>query len=323
MKRKALMIGLFVVGGLILAALAIAFLGGNRLFEHRTRAIVYFTNSVKGLYIGAPVTFRGVPIGQVENIGIELNPGTLVTRIPVELTLTPRLLQLSGSDNGDQRQMVQLLVQRGLRAKLTQQSLVTGQTLIDLDFVTDAPPPVTTLTAKGVVQIPVMKGQFDDLVEQIVELPLQDTVQDLRRTLATLNTTLGTAGRVIERVADDWQQTTVVARDLVRQTDQTLNLVGTQTQQTMRSVQQLSDTTRQLVQTSQPDVTQALVSTRQAAMAAETSFKALADISAPGSAPREDLETALRDLSQTARSLRQVAEVIENQPNALIFGRTN
>lgn len=322
MKRKALTIGLFVVCGLALAAVAIAFLGGSRLFEHRTRAVVYFTNSVKGLYIGAPVTFRGVPIGQVESIGIELDPRTLITRIPVDLTLTPRLLQIARNDNADSRTVVQQLVQRGLRAKLAQQSLVTGQTLIDLDFVEDPPPPPVQ-TARGPVQIPVMKGQFDDLVEQVVELPLKDTVEDLRRTLATLNATAETAGQVMHRVADDWQATTGVARDMVRQTDRTLGLVGTQAQQSLRSVQLLSDTTRQMVQTAQPDVAQALVATREAAQAAESSFKALADLSAPGSPPREDLETTLRDLSQTARSLRAVAEVIENQPNALIFGRTN
>jgi len=50
-------------------------------------------------------------------------------------------------------------------------------------------------------------------------------------------------------------------------------------------------------------------------------MQSFAEVTAPGGAPREDLESTLRDLSQTARSLRQVAELLENQPNALIFGR--
>lgn len=318
MKRNALLIGLFVLTALVLAAVAITFLGGNRLFEQRTRAVVYFTNSVKGLYVGAPVTFRGVPIGQVDNIGIELDPGTLVTRVPVQLFITSKLLQMSGGqDTPDLRQ----LVQRGLRARLAQQSLVTGQALIDLDF-----EPKTPLTLVGdpggkSVEIPVVKGAFDDLVAQITELPLKDTVGDLRRTLAELQKASAAAQQVMKQAGQDWRQASLAAQEIMHHTDRTLQSVGQQANATLLSVQNLSDTTRGLVAATQPDISRTLASTRDAARSVEVGMQSFAELSAPGSAPREDLESTLRDLSQTARSLRQVAELLENQPNALIFGR--
>ena len=318
MKRNALMIGLFVLVSLALAALAITFLGGNRLFEQRTRAVVYFTNSVKGLYVGAPVTFRGVAIGQVDAIGIEVDPNNLVTRVPVQLFITSKLLQMSGGgDTMDLRQ----LVQRGLRARLAQQSLVTGQDLIDLDF-----EPKTALALVGdpdskSVEIPVVKGAFDDLVAQITELPLKDTVGDLRRTLAELQNTSAAAQKVMKQAGEDWRQASLAAQEIIRNTDRTLQTVGTQANATLSSVQRLSDTTNSLVAATQPDIASTLASTRDAARSVEVSMQSFAELSAPGSPPREDLESTLRDLSQTARSLRQVSELLENQPNALIFGR--
>lgn len=318
MKRNALMIGLFVLIALALGAVAITLLGGNRLFEQRTRAVVYFTNSVKGLYIGAPVTFRGVPIGQVDTIGIELDPNTLVTRVPVQLFITSKLLQMNGdSDTMDLRD----LVQRGLRARLAQQSMVTGQALIDLDFDPKTPLALVGEPGSKSVEIPVVKGAFDDLVAQITELPLKDTVGDLRRTLAELQRTSAAAQSVMKQAGEDWRQASLAAQAIMKNTDRTLQSVGHQANATLLSVQNLSDTTRGLVATTQPDIARTLASTRDAARSIEVGMQSFAEVTAPGGAPREDLESTLRDLSQTARSLRQVAELLENQPNALIFGR--
>ncbi|HIV69654.1 MAG TPA: MCE family protein [Candidatus Aquabacterium excrementipullorum] len=318
MKRNALLIGLFVLTALALAAAAITFLGGNRLFEQRVRAVVYFTNSVKGLYVGAPVTFRGVPIGQVDAIGIEVDPNNLVTRVPVQLFITSKLLQMSGGqDNMDLRQ----LVQRGLRARLAQQSLVTGQALIDLDFDPKSPLALHGDPESRSVEIPVVKGAFDDLVAQISELPLKDTVGDLRRTLGELQQTSVAAQKVMKQAGEDWRQASLAAQEIMRNTDRTLQSVGQQANGTLQSVQRLSDTTNNLVAATQPDVALTLASARDAARSVEVSMQSFAELSAPGSAPREDLESTLRDLSLTARSLRQVAELLENQPNALIFGR--
>jgi paraquat-inducible protein B len=43
-------------------------------------------------------------------------------------------------------------------------------------------------------------------------------------------------------------------------------------------------------------------------------------MTAPGAPLRGDLEAAVRDLSQAARGLRDWAELLEEQPNAVIFG---
>src|SRR5512139_828839 len=85
MARKAnpAMIGGFVLGALVLAVAALVLLGGGRLFQHRQFWEAYFDESIKGLAIGAPVTFRGVKVGSVTDIKVVVDRGAKAVRIPV------------------------------------------------------------------------------------------------------------------------------------------------------------------------------------------------------------------------------------------------
>src|SRR4051812_25051391 len=66
-------VGGFVLGGLALAVAVLLLFGRSRLFEPTTRAVIFFGGSVAGLDIGAPVTFRGVPVGSVQRMAIHLS----------------------------------------------------------------------------------------------------------------------------------------------------------------------------------------------------------------------------------------------------------
>ena len=52
-------IGIFVVGAIALAVVAIVVLGSGKLFKKTVPAVCYFEGSVGGLNVGAPVVFRG------------------------------------------------------------------------------------------------------------------------------------------------------------------------------------------------------------------------------------------------------------------------
>ena len=95
MKRNALLIGGFVVAAFALAIAAILWLGGNDLFTRQQKALVYYQGNVSGLSVGAPVTFRGVTIGQVTDIGIQMDAASLKTTVPVTLRLQPTALHLT------------------------------------------------------------------------------------------------------------------------------------------------------------------------------------------------------------------------------------
>lgn len=115
MKRNALLIGSFVVAAGFIVLAAIFWLGGDDWFGRQQKATVFYEDNVSGLSVGAPVTFRGVAIGQVTEIGIRVDGATLRTTVPVVLKLQSAALNLSGTDAPAD---IPALVQRGLRARL-------------------------------------------------------------------------------------------------------------------------------------------------------------------------------------------------------------
>ena len=71
-KISPAVIGAFVLGAVALIIIAILVFGSGRLFRQTREFVLYFDNSVNGLRIGAPVKFKGVEIGSVKDIRLQL-----------------------------------------------------------------------------------------------------------------------------------------------------------------------------------------------------------------------------------------------------------
>jgi paraquat-inducible protein B len=320
MKKNSLMIGTFVLVALALIVAGVITIGGRGLFSKRLKAVVYFNGDVRGLYVGAPVTFRGVKIGDVERIGIEVNPRTLVARIPVGLNLGTSTLRMGGPD-GPRMSNLPDLVRRGLRAKLIMQSVVTGQTAIDLDFKPNTPLHLEGGGRGDVPEIPATQDKLDALLEQLSNLPLSDLVKDLRRTMDTLDKTLKTTQVAVTGVSTQFQASGVQFDKTLVIGAQAVQALQVQSATTLASIQRLSDTSREVVLQTQPELLRTLQGTGDAAQAAQTAMNNLAELSAPGAPLRADLELAVRDISQAARSIRAFSDQLERQPNTLLFGK--
>lgn len=324
MKRNALLVGFFVIAALLLTVIATLWLSGNSLFQRQQRAYVYFDGAVSGLYVGAPVTFRGVSIGQVDEIRIMIERSTLKASIPVRLRLRPEAVAHESGTTAA-RPTLEVLVERGLRARLVAQSFVTGQRAIDLDFYPDAPLQYTSTDHEE--EIPTLSDRFGALIDQVAELPLRDTVQQLRDTLTALQGTLvstqqaldGTVGE-IGTTAAEARRTLGVAAEAIRSVEGQANRTMASVSRLAGSVEALSETTRGTVTGIQPQVQGTLDAAREAADAARVAMQRVAELTAPGTPARSDLETALRDMAQAARGLREWSELLEQQPNAVIFG---
>ncbi|RZT91430.1 MlaD family protein [Rivibacter subsaxonicus] len=316
MKRNALLVGAFVIVSLLLVVAAVLWLSGSNLFHRQVPARLYFADSVSGLYIGAPVSFRGVAVGQVDRIDIEVDGRSLEARIPVMIRLQPEAIRFSHQPA--EPLSIPILVERGLRARLVAQSFVTGQRAIDLDFV-----PGSTATLVGgdpSIEIPTLADRFGALVDQVAELPLRQTVQELRNTLQVLQRTLDRTQSALDISARELGSTAAEARKTLVVAAQALREVQGRADTTLDSVTRLSDAARETVVMTQPELQKTLASARAAAETAQLAMARVADLTAPGSATRDDLDAAVRDLSQAARGLREWSELLEEKPNAVIFG---
>jgi len=177
-------VGAFVLGGAGLALGAVVLFGNFSLFNPAVRAAVVFQDSVTGLSVGAPVTFRGVRVGAVESITIQFDPRTRVAVIPVTVQLQPSQVQVRTEGKAPLVDLSQL-VTRGLRAELHTQSFVTGQSEINLDF-DPASPAVLHTGATDLPEIPTRLSQLQRAQDQISQLPLRELVDNASATLHSL-----------------------------------------------------------------------------------------------------------------------------------------
>ena len=164
------------------------------------RFLLYFDQSVRGLSPGATVEFRGIPLGEVTSVGLELDQDTMAFRIPVEIAFYPERIQSQlrkGSPpvNPDKvrRPMLDTLVKRGLRAQLKTGSLLTGQLYVSLDVFPNAP--VATIDwTKDPIELPTTPGTLVELeaklgavATKLEKVPLDQIGEDLKTTLETTN----------------------------------------------------------------------------------------------------------------------------------------
>jgi len=324
MKRNALLIGAFVLAALAMIVVGVLWLSGNNLFKKQQEALIYYKGNVTGLYVGAPVTFRGVAVGQVEEIGIQVDRDSLTSLIPVRIRLQPDALRFK-RNGADAAIDLPTLVQRGLRARLVAQSFVTGQKSIELDFVPNTPS--TLIGDGGKPEIPALGDRFGALIDQVADLPLRDTVQEvrdtvkeLRGTLVSVQHTLDSTQQVLAGAADELTKTGRDSRVTLQAANEAVRQVQLNTAATLASITQLSDATRNTVTAAQPELQRTLQGAREAADSARIAMGRVSEMTAPNASLRADLDASMRDLSQAARGLRDWSELLEEKPNAVIFG---
>jgi paraquat-inducible protein B len=186
-KANPALIGGFVLLALIIAVAAILFLGSGQIFKDSTQYILYFEGDLSGLDVGAPVTYRGVTIGQVRKISLVYDHKDGSISIPVIIEIMQGSVAEDNLDDAHEKEdQTERLIQRGMRARLATSSLVTGKLKVDLDHY-----PGTKIVYRAgdhpLVEIPTIPGALDTLAKRISDLPLEEIVVDLRETTAGIS----------------------------------------------------------------------------------------------------------------------------------------
>lgn len=185
----------------------------NSDFNPTSKFILLFNQSVRGLVKGAPVEFRGIPIGRVADISFEFLQSPDDSRIPVLVEIDPsRLHRESELDTeASDKEFLEEAVKRGLRASLKTGSLLTGALFVDLDYYKD-PIPDEMATAGEFMTIPTissglaqLESKLTAILDKIQALPLEDTMQKIgsvadeaRVTLKEIETTSAAARKTLD-----------------------------------------------------------------------------------------------------------------------------
>jgi paraquat-inducible protein B len=318
------LIGGFVLGALALAiALALVF-GAERLFRRQTAVVMYFEGSISGLSVGAPVSFRGVRIGQVSDVFIRYDRSNDQVVIPVFAEIDPREVTMVGMEAApeDGVPIMKRLVDRGLRAQLAVPSLVTGQMAVQLDFFPDAPVSVVGLDPDR-FEIPTVPSALQEvestvqtIVDRLMKLPMEQLVAELRSVLQG-------AGRVVNDPAlvDIVTSTKATMTDM-RQLVATLNGQVAAMTGSFRATSGEAQATLKELQRTLTEAQQALATVERTTAQAGQLLVTTKGVIEPGSALHHELISTLRETSAAARSLRGVADTLQRDPNSVVFGRS-
>lgn len=328
MRRKAspALVGAFVVGALALVVAAVLVFGGGHFLARKKHNVLFFDGSVKGLTIGAPVMFRGVAIGAVTDIGVLCDARDLTFHVRVVIETEPERIQAIGGDGEPgtlldlhgEESILDLLVEKGLRAQLQFQSLVTGQLFVQLDLYPDTPVHYSGL-ASPYRELPTIPSGFEELsrtleqvpfervverllhiaegVERLVSAPeLAGSVRALEGTLQEVRGAARTFDAEVRGLSADLRLTLGDARTLLRSVD--------------GEVRPLSRSTREAAEAA-----------RGALARAEGAFANLGEAAADDSGLRRQLLTTLEEMAAAARALRILGETLEARPEVLLRGK--
>jgi paraquat-inducible protein B len=132
-------IGAFVLGAMLLTVATVIFVGSMKLFSKEITYVLYFNESVNGLSVGAPVKFKGVPVGRVSDIRIRLGLEADAAAIPVYVRMEPsrRYAQEAADSTEPTPEVLNAEIAKGLRGQLQMESIITGQLYVELDYLSE------------------------------------------------------------------------------------------------------------------------------------------------------------------------------------------
>lgn len=193
----------------------------NAGFRDNIQCVAYFDQSVVGLQAGSAVQMYGIRVGTVTGTQLELDPKTYRPYVRVTFDIQPERVNAPGPvPKLDPLKVAQELVKLGMRARIDTANLLTGQDVIGLDMVPDAPSAVVTTEGKRIVW-PSGNGGFHDLtnsvaavMDKLQRLPLDrmginadEFLASLRALTETANNDLMPLGKKLPLLSRDLENT--------------------------------------------------------------------------------------------------------------------
>jgi len=217
------------------------------------------------------------------------------------------------------------MIELGLRAQLTLQSIVTGQLMIALDFHPDKPARLTGIKSEY-LEMPTIPAAMSEFADKLEKLPLDKIAQKLHDVLNNIDTVVGgpeikeilhnvdTASKNLDRL--------ILSTDkLITNTDGRVEKVSDSLLATLGDSRKFLDDTSSDIRPVSDKLQEALVSTRLAMDQAKTALVSVNDFVGKRSKTRHKLDRTLDELGTAARSLNSLMNYLERHPEALVHGK--
>jgi paraquat-inducible protein B len=325
MSRQAnpALIGIFVLGAFILGVITLLLLSGGQWFQDRRQHILYFEGAAQGLQVGAPVVLLGVKVGTVKQIQLALMQDGHTFLVPVTIEIEPAVVQASNGEQVDlgDPETLRKLIERGLRAQLRMQSLLTGQLYISLNFYPDQPLRRVSDDPE-LSEIPTIPTAVEKFSLQLEDFPLDKFLQDVASISASMSKILAAdeTAELPQRLNRTLQHLESLAKKLDQESMPVLQglradiaVLG----EALASLKNAADQVSALTDPSSPlfkNLTRASEELAGAALAVKK-------LSSEGSPTAIGLYEMLQEVAYAAHAIRILAETLEQHPQSIFWGK--
>jgi paraquat-inducible protein B len=320
-KPRATLVGVFVLGAIALIVAGILFFGGSVFLEQRIPIVSFFHGSVAGLQVGAPVTFRGVRVGEVKSIGIRFDPDTGRSIIQVNMEILPETVTVYGARLPFDEKVVPALVQRGLTAQLVMQSFVTGLLNVELDF----RPGIGTsrLGERTTVEVPTVPSDLEAITRKLEAVDIAGALESVQRTLVSLDRIL-TSPELTQTIKELPGLASALRHTLQTVDREVDGLSGAGHEAIANSAAALQKTlasVQRLATNLDREAASTLTAARGTLESARTTLDGANVLLDPRGRTVIHVQRAVADLAAIAAHLRNLAERVDRDPSILIRGR--
>jgi paraquat-inducible protein B len=328
------LIGAFVVGAVALGVAAIVIFGSGRFFKETDKWVAFFPGSVRGLNVGSPVVFRGVNVGQVTEIIVNFDSTEFSVNIPVIFETDPERFRDTGRRViTDEKEFHKALIKQGLRAELQLTSLVTGQLAINMDFYPNTPANFFGVKkaqlgggAEDWWEVPTLSTTLQNLEQALKEIDFKHMTEDFKRAMKGVAELVSSDD--LKASIGELKDTLIAVKTLARNLDGKLVPLTASIDQMLTDARAGIGDARELIASIDKETTPLMSkiqnTTDSAQMALEQAnqtLKSLKQIAEEGSQLRFEVSATLREISAASRSVRVLADFIDQHPDALLRGR--
>ncbi|MES2739080.1 MAG: MlaD family protein [Verrucomicrobiota bacterium] len=331
-KANPTLIGAFTLVGLILTGAALVLFGAGKYFERSHKILLHFDKSAIGLMVGSDVRFGGVRIGRVSSINVMVDTEKNRKIIPVVVELGEKDLKAIGTTTGvaidfSKREGVARAVERGLRAGMKQQSLLTGLLYIEFDIVPDEPGFLYDgPTIANYPTVPTIATEIDELISGVADglkkinaLDLDGIVKDLRDVLKSADKQL--ADLNTKAISDSLL---VITEDVKNFTgDKKLSLAVDNLNEALVQFRDLSAKINQGVDPLLEDFSKVADKAAESLARIEEAGGEITKVTNPRGPVLMRLQAVLQETERAARAITELANDLKRNPNALLMGKEN
>ncbi|MCP3872049.1 MAG: MCE family protein [Desulfobacteraceae bacterium] len=277
-------------------------------FVKKITCVLFFEGSVRGLKEDAPVEFKGIKVGVVKKIQLEFDSSDASFRIPVLVEIEPERF-LSNEDNEVDSPLLTLntLISHGLRARLQTGSLLTGQLFVELDMHPNTP---ARMVDRGgpFPELPTISGELaqmttsvKNILTKMEKLNIEKIGAEFLGILESANSAMKGAGRLadehdLEGSVVDFKTSLTLLKQILSQLDQRVEPIATNLENAIGAGHKALENT-------------------------QTTLNLVNEVLSPDSPLQYRFIELTSELSEMARSIRILVDMLERSPNAIIFGK--